>query len=223
MDEVIDRANYEWKTGMIDYKKIPFQLGAQILLRSSSNSAIRAKSKIIGVLDREFIMIERPVFSISDNITAIVEDDLMIAYVHEGYLFTFRSRFDRELISNIICIEYPNTFKVEQLREAPRIKVNLDAEISISDTKLPGMIKDISTTGCSAEIPKIISLFKGLRLVLSFTMPNDQVVNDLQCTISSVKYNQIHKKTDIGVTFSGPPEEIVKIRELVNFCMRFKF
>ena len=40
--------------------------------------------------------------------------------------------------------------------------------------------------------------------------------------IIAVKYNQIHRKTEIGVTFSGPPEEVSKIRELVHFCMRFK-
>ena len=76
---------------MIVYKKIPFQLGAEISLRSYSNPH-RTKSKIIGVLEKEFIMIENPVFSISDNITAIVEEDLMIAYLHDGYFFTFKSQ-----------------------------------------------------------------------------------------------------------------------------------
>ncbi|MDA8307920.1 MAG: PilZ domain-containing protein [Deltaproteobacteria bacterium] len=207
---------------MIVYKKIPFQLGSELLLRSSSNRSHRAKSKIIGVLEKEFIMIENPVFSISENITAIVEDDLVIAYLHDGYMFTFRSRFSRELIKNIICIDYPQTFEVEQLRDSPRIKVNLEALADISDIKLPGTVKDISETGCSVEIPKIISLFKGLGFILTFTLPNDQLVKDVQCRVTSVKYNQIHKKTDVGAAFSGPSEEIAKIRELVNFCMRFK-
>lgn len=207
---------------MIVYKKIPFQLGAQVLLRSQSNRSLRSKSKIIGVLEKEFIMIENPVFAISDNITAIVEDDLMIAYVYDGYLFTFNSRFNRDLIKNIICIDYPETFQVEQLRDGLRVKVNLKASVNISDIKLPGIIRDLSETGCSLEISKIISLFKGLGLILTFVLPNDQLVKDLECKISSVKYNQIHKKTDVGAMFSGPPEEIAKIRELVNFCMRFK-
>lgn len=207
---------------MIIYKKIPFQLGAELLLRSTSNRAHKTKSKIIGVLEKEFIMIERPVFTISDNITAVVEDDFMIAYVHDGYLFTFKSKFNRELIKNITCIDYPETFEAEQLRDAHRVKVSLQAAINISDVKLPGIVKDISETGCSVQIPKIISLFKGLACVLAFTLPNDQPIKDLQCKISSVKYNQIHKKTDIGVTFIGPPEEVAKICELVKFCMRFK-
>ncbi len=207
---------------MIVYKKVPFQLGSEILIRSSSNPSHKAKSKIIGVLEKEFIMIENPVFAISDNITAIVEDDFLVAYLYEGYLFTFKSRFNKKLIKNIICIDYPDTFEVEQLRTEPRVRVNLEAALSISDMKLSGLVKDFSETGCSLELPKIISLFKGLGLIATFTLPNDQLIKDLQCTITTVKYNQIHRKTEIGARFVAPAEEISKIRELVHFCMRFK-
>jgi c-di-GMP-binding flagellar brake protein YcgR len=207
---------------MIAYKKVPFQLGSEILLRSSSHPSHKAKSKIIGVLEKEFIMIEDPVFAISDNITAIVEDDFLVAYLHEGYLFTFRSRFNKKLIRNIVCIDYPEHFEVEQLRKEQRVKVNLEAALIISDLKLSGHVKDISETGCSFEVPKIISLFKGLGLIATFTLPNDVLIKDLQCTIIIVKYNQIHRKTEIGTTFLSPDEEISKIKELVHFCMRFK-
>ncbi|MGC9196367.1 MAG: PilZ domain-containing protein [Syntrophobacteraceae bacterium] len=207
---------------MTVYKKIPFQLGAEILVRSSSNRSHKAKSKIIGVLEKELIMIENPVFIISDNIKAIVEDDLMIAYVYDGYLFTFMSRFNRKLIKDIVCIDYPDTFDVENLREEPRVKVNIATEISMSDVKMPGTVRNLSISGALVEVPKIISLFKGLELILTFTLPNDHLIKNLKCKISGVKYNQIHKKTEISVIFEGPSEEISRIRELVNFCMRFK-
>jgi hypothetical protein len=198
--------------GMIVYKKIPFQLGSEILLRSSSNPSHKAKSKIIGVLEREFIMIENPVFAISDNITAIVEDDFLVAYLYDGYLFTFRSRFNKKLIRNIICIDYPEKFEVEQLRTEWRVRVNLQAVLDISDLKLSWHVKDLSETGCSFELPKIISLFKGNGLIATFTLPNDQLIKDLQGQTATVKYNQIHRKTEIGARFSGPAEEISKIR-----------
>jgi c-di-GMP-binding flagellar brake protein YcgR len=207
---------------MIVYKKIPFQLGSEILLRSSSSPTHKAKSRIIGVLEKEFIMIEDPVFAISDNITAIVEEDFLVAYLYDGYLFTFRSRFNKKLIRNIICIDYPENFEVEQLRTEPRVRVNLEAALNISDLKLSGLVKDISEIGCSFELPKIISLFKGIAIIATFTLPNDQLIKDVQGKIIAVKYNQIHRKTEIGVTFSGPAEEVSKIRELVHFCMRFK-
>ena len=207
---------------MIVYKKIPFQLGSEVLLRSSSSYSHKAKSKIIGVLEKEFIMIENPIFAISDNITAIVEDDLLVAYLYEGYLFTFKSRFSKKLIKNIICIDYPERFEVEQVRSDPRVKVSLEAKIYISDIQHPGIVRDISETGCSLELPKIISLFKGLGLIAAFTLPNDQSIKDLQCKVTSVKYDQIHRKMEIGASFVSPAEEISKIQELVRFCMRFK-
>jgi hypothetical protein len=208
--------------GMMVYKRIPFQLGSEILLRSTSGPLHKAKSRVIGVLEKEFIMIEDPVFAISDNITAIVEDDFLVAYLYDGYLFTFRSRFNKKLIRNIICIDYPEKFEVEQLRTEWRVRVNLQAVLCISDLKLTGLVKDLSETGCSFELPKIISLFKGNALIATFTLPNDQLIKDLQGQIATVKYNQIHRKTEIGARFSGPAEEISKIRELVRFCMRFK-
>ncbi len=207
---------------MIVYKRIPFQLGSEILLRSSSNPSHKTKSRIIGVLEKEFIMIEDPVFAISDNITAIVEEDFLVAYLYDGYLFTFKSRFNRKLIRNIVCIDYPETFETEQLRTEPRVRVNLEAALHISDLKLSGLVKDLSETGCSFELPKIISLFQGIGLIAMFTLPNDQLIKDLQCKVTTVKYSQIHRKTEIGARFSGPAEEISKIRELVHFCMRFK-
>jgi hypothetical protein len=207
---------------MIDFRKIPFQLGSQLLLRSPSNPSHKAKSRVIGVLEKEFIIIEEPVFAISDNISAIVENDLLVAYMYDGYLFTFKSRFFKKLIQNIICIDYPENFQVEQLRKETRVRVNLEANLVISDMNIAGHVKDLSDDGCSFELPKIISLFKGIGLTAVFTLPNDLPIRDLRCEITTVKYNQIHRKTNIGASFSGPPEEVSKIRELVRFCMRFK-
>ena len=207
---------------MIDFKKIPFQLGSDILLRSTLNPSHKAKSKVIGVLEKELIMIEDPVFAISDYISAVVEDDFLVAYLHDGYLFTFKSRFHKKLIRNIICIEYPENFQVEQLRKETRVKVNLEATLAISDMNISGHVKDLSDDGCSFEIPKILSLFKGIGFTATFTLPNDEMIRDLKCEITAVKYNQIHRKTGIGASFSGPAEEVAKIRELVQFCMRFK-
>jgi c-di-GMP-binding flagellar brake protein YcgR len=207
---------------MTCFKKIPFQLGAEILLRSPSNPSHKAKSKVIGVLEKEFIMIVDPVFAISDYITAIVEDNLMVAYLHEGYLFTFKSRFNKKLLNDIICIDYPQDFQVEQMRKEVRVKVNLEAKLAINDLNISGFVKDISESGAFFELPKIISTFKGIKFTATFTLPNDETIKDLQCEIMSVRYNQIHRKTGIGVSFSGPVEETSKIRELVRFCMRFK-
>jgi len=204
------------------YKKIPFQLGSEIVLRSPSNPSHRSKSKIIGVYEKEFIMIANPVFAISDNITAIVEGDFLISYLHEGCLYSFKSRFFKKLIREIICIEYPADFTVEQLKIGPRVKVNLEADLSISDMTFSGIVKELSDSGCSFELSKIISLFKGLGVFATFTLPNDQLIKNLECTITNVKYSQIYRKTAIGVKYISPAEEIARIQELVKFCMRFR-
>jgi hypothetical protein len=207
---------------MIGFKKIPFQLGSEIILRSPANPSHKAKTKVIGVLEKEFIMIEDPVFAISEHISAVVEDGFLVAYLHDGYLFTFKSRFHKKLIRNIICIDYPENFQVEQLRKETRVRVNLEATLVLSEMNISGYVKDLSEDGCSFELPKILSVFKGIKFSATFTLPNDQMIKDLKCEIVAVKYSQIQKKTIIGAGFLGPADEVSRIRELVRFCMRFK-
>ncbi|MHC1728345.1 MAG: flagellar brake protein [Syntrophobacteraceae bacterium] len=203
------------------FRRIPFHLGAQIVLRSGTNPAHRAKTKILGVLENEFIMIETPVFAVSDNISAIVEGTFFCLYLHEGYLFTFQSTFRKEFLKNVILIQYPPTFELEQLRKHPRIRVNLEASVSGQGFSASGRIKDISEGGCLLELPKG-SIMKGSKFLLTFTLPNDEPVTGVECRVMNAKFFHVRQLTEAGVGFSGPPAELAKIRELCRFCMRFK-
>ncbi len=207
---------------MSNFKKIPFQLGADLLVRSPSNPAHRAKVKLVGVVENSFIIIETPVFAISDNISAIVEGMVICSYAFEGYLFTFKSEFQKEFSRNIICIDYPHEFEVEQIRKHPRIKVNLDAEIVMGDQTVMGRVRDISEGGCLLEIPKMISVFKGIEVTATFTLPDDELVKNMRCKVKNTKIFQIKKYTAIGVAFIAPDAEIQKVVKLCRFCMRFK-
>jgi hypothetical protein len=207
---------------MIDFKKIPLQLGSQILLRSLSKPSYKAKSRIIGVLEKEFIMIEEPVYTINNPATGTVKDDFLAVYLHEGRLFTFKSHFHKTLINNMICIDYPKDFQIENLRREERIKVNLDAVMTVDDMNNSGFIKDLSYNGCLFQLSKIIPLSKGTEFAAAFSLHNNQQIKHLQCTTMSVRYDRIHQRTGIGSQFSGPEDDVSKIRELVRFCMRFK-
>lgn len=203
------------------FKRVPFQLGAEMVLRSGANPAHRAKTKILGVLENEFIMIETPVFAVSENISAIVEGNFYCRYLYEGCLFTFQSTFRKEFLKNIILIQYPATFELEQLRKHPRIRVNLEVSVSGMEFSASGRVKDISEGGCLLELPKG-SILKGSRLVTAFTLPNDEHVTGVECRVMNTRFFHVRQLTEAGVSFSGPPEELSKIRELCRFCMRFK-
>jgi len=89
---------------------------------------------------------------------------IVCSYLHEGYLFKFRSRFGKELTRNIICIDYPQEFEVEQIRQYPRIGVDLDVEVALGNEKMLGKIRGISEKGCFLELNKMVSA----RIVCNF-------------------------------------------------------
>ena len=207
---------------MSNFKKIPFQLGSDLVVRSPSNPAHKTKSKVVGVVENSFVIIETPIFAISDNISAIVEGMIICSYAFEGYLFTFNSQFQKHFSKNIICIDYPHEFDVEQVRKYPRIRVNLDVEVVLDEQKITGRIRDISEDGCLLELPKMVSVFRGIEVSVTFTLPNDELVKDLRCRVRNTKVFQLRKYTALGVMFLEPRTEIQKVEELCRFCMRFK-
>ena len=207
---------------MSNFKKIPFQLGSDLVVRSASNPAHKTKIKVVGVVENSFVIIQTPIFAISDNISAVVEGMIICSYAFEGYVFTFKSQFQREFSKNIICIDYPLEFEVEQVRKFPRVRVNLDVEAVMDDQSIVGRVRDISEDGCLVEFPKIVSIFKGIDISITFTLPNDELVKDLRCKIRNTKILQLKKTTALGMAFLSPDAEIQKVVKLCRFCMRFK-
>ncbi|MFZ2446844.1 MAG: PilZ domain-containing protein [Syntrophobacteraceae bacterium] len=223
--ELISKEGIEEKTGeTTPSKKLPLQLNSTLILYSVTNSAHRAKTKVLGAVENDFIMVERPSFSISDRLSAVVECDYMATYLHEGYLYRFRTRHREDLTKNIICLDYPRRIETIQLRKHRRIKVSVEAKFELNALEQPirGFMKDISEGGCLLVLPAILHLAKGTPVLITFKLPDDQLVEKLQCTALNIQQVYIRQYTAIGMSFSGPPEELEKVRVFCEFCKRFR-
>jgi len=202
-------------------RKIPFELGATMVLRSLANTAHRAKTKIIGVIHHDIIMIENPVFEVNDRLSASVGDFLCL-YMLDGRVYKFTSRFHKDILKNIIAIEYPDYFEVQQLRKHPRVKVILEVEVTLGDRQFAGDIKDISEGGCGLELPSMVPVVKGTEMVLTFVLPDNQVIEGMRCTIMNMQYLYAWRKTHVGMSFLGPESELKKIQKFSQMCMYFR-
>jgi c-di-GMP-binding flagellar brake protein YcgR len=208
------------------FKKLPLQLDSELAIHSASSSAHHARSKILGAVLNDFIMIEEPVFSISDRLAAVVEDDYVCSFCQEGFLYKFTSRRRQAIMRGIIAIDYPSEYEVRQLRKHHRVKVNIAAqlEVAFGDEGEPirGNMKDISDGGCLVVLPTIVSFMKGTPASLTFTLPDDQVVKALKCKVMNIHHSHIKRCTGIGLNFSEPETELGKVRKFCDFCKRFR-
>ncbi len=205
-------------------KKLPLQINSQIMLYDVSNTAHRARTRIIGAVEHDCIMIERPEFSISDRLSAVVDSDYTCSYLHEGYLYRFRTKQKKELSKKIVCIEYPDKFETIQLRKHRRIKVSVEAkfEIASMDQPVRGSVKDISEGGCMLVLPAIVHIPKGALAAITFKLPDDQLVEKVQCTVRNIQQVYMRQYTAIGMSFNGPGEELEKVRAFCDFCKKFR-
>lgn len=205
-------------------KRLPLQINSPIMLYDVSNPANRSKARIFGAVEHDFIMIERPVFSVSDRLSAIVECDYSCTYLHDGYLYRFRTKQKKELTKNIVCIEYPDKFETIQLRKHRRIKVSTEARFELADSDQPirGSLKDISEGGCLLVLPAILHIAKGTHAAVTFKLPDDQLVEKMQCTVRNIQQVYMRQYTAIGMSFNGPNEELEKVRGFSEYCKKFR-
>ena len=200
---------------------IPFRIEDGLVVQSADNKRLMAKSRIIGALRGEFIMITDPTVQINDRISAAIHDNIQCFYLNKNGLYSFRSRYRKELVNNVICIEYPQKVQVRERRRDRRIKVDIDACFNLSDYAdlFYGAMTDISAGGCRLVLKKQTSVSEGAEAVLTFRLPNKVLVDKLEATVVKASHIMKNKATSLGISFTGPPDELSKVTNFCEFCM----
>jgi len=201
-----------------DLRTLPFQLGSELALVSISNPALKAKTAVYGAVPGRMIIIEEPRFALSERF-ADPSSEFMCAYLHGNHILKFRSKFIKHLLMNVIGIDYPLEVERIQIRSSTRIAVNIETEVLLG-TKygtISGRMADISKGGCRLELPKLIQAQKGSKFYLSFTLPDNQSIDNLACAVMLVK--QLSDKTVVGVRFSTRSQAIMKVEKFCKLCV----
>ncbi len=203
--------------------RIPLRIDDEIIVRSLAISAHRAKSRIVGADHGKLILIKEPVVVVNDRFLAIFDHDFECAYFNEGYRYNFVSRYRSHVVDDIVCIEYPKEAEVHQIRKHRRIKVNIEAKFTVSGypSWLSADMADISKGGCRLILKSKVNMKMGLRVLLVFSLPNNEVVDELKAEVLSCRSIDCGESTEIGLSFSGPRRELSKISDFCEFCMFF--
>ncbi|MFZ0932647.1 MAG: PilZ domain-containing protein [Syntrophobacteraceae bacterium] len=197
---------------------IPFQLGSEIVLKSTLNPALTAKTIVYGTVLGEMIIIEEPLFSLTGRFAGQSEE-FLCAFMYGNHLLKFKSKFVKHLFKNVIGIDYPKDVERIQVRSSTRIPVNIETVVhaGTKDVTIPGRMADISEGGCRLESPGFIKMQKGSKFYLSFTLPENEIIDDLVCAVMNVRH--LHDNTIVGVRFSGPPQAMMKVEKFYRLCV----
>src|SRR5208283_4053366 len=203
--------------------RIPLKIDDEIMVRSFATVAHRAKSRIIGAVHGDFILIQEPVVVINDRFLAVFDNVFECSYFAAGYRYKFLSRYRSHVLSNIVCIEYPKQVDVHQVRKHRRINVNIETKFAIlgAPNWFSGDMTDISEGGCCLILNSKVPVTKGMRVLLVFRLPNEDVIDELRGVVLRSTPIEGSEATEVGLSFTGPQSELAKISSFCGFCMFF--
>lgn len=205
-------------------RELPLTLGGELVVRSLVNPAEMAKCKIVGAVHNDFIFITEPVIRINDRLTAFIEGTFSCSYFSSGFLYVFQSRCRQVVMDGVVCIEYPTRWEIKQLRKHRRIRVNIETEFRgpAITTPLYADMTDISSGGCRLTFHPTVGLVQGMYGVITFTLPNEQLVRRMKCQVMNSNHFKTRETTEVGLKFIGPVTEVDKVMAFCEFCMFFE-
>ncbi|MGC9195287.1 MAG: flagellar brake protein [Syntrophobacteraceae bacterium] len=202
-----------------DFYVIPLRLGADIVLKAAVNPSLKTKSTVYGAVPGQMIMVEEPQFVLNERFTFICQE-FECVYLHNVYLYKFRSDFIKEIIPSVIGIGYPVAVERVQIRAYARMPVAIETEVFLGakEGTVTALMEDLSVGGCRLQLPRLVQVQKGANFQLSFIMPDNTIVKNLICVVRNIKVLHGKKATVIGACFAEGSPVVNKIEQ---FCRLF--
>jgi c-di-GMP-binding flagellar brake protein YcgR len=204
--------------------RLPLRIDDTIIVRSIEHPAHMARSRILGAMHGEFILITEPTVKVNDRLWAIFDGGYLCAYFKDGILYNFQSRYRRDLINGTVCIEYPKEIEFRRIRRHRRIKVNIETRCTLlnSGEQFPADMADISFAGCRLVFSEGVRMAVGANVSLTFNLPNEALVSEIRALVVRANRLKDLQSTEAGLSFSGPQNEVSKVSNFCEFCMFFE-
>ena len=198
---------------------IPFELGSEIVLKSTTNPALKEKTTVYGAVPGRMIMVEEPLFSLSERFAGLSEG-FSCGYLHGNHLLRFESKFNKRLFANVIGIDYPKKVERIRIRSSTRIPVNIETQVFLGaeDETISATMVDISEGGCRLEFPSLTETQVGSKFGVTFMLPDNQDVDNLTCSVRNMEHFHENEAAQVGVSFSGPGQAIMKVKNFCKLC-----
>jgi c-di-GMP-binding flagellar brake protein YcgR len=109
------------------------------------------------------------------------------------------------------------------VRKHRRIKVNIEVKYAIigAPNWSTADMLDISLGGCRVVMKSKVSMIKGMKALLAFSLPSEDDINDLRVEVVRTMQLPDGETTEVGFIFIGPQSELAKVGSFCDFCLFF--
>jgi hypothetical protein len=184
---------------------------------------IRCASFFRGSKEHQYVLIDHP---LHNGFPARMEENksCVVRFISEGNVFGFSGHI-LSVIRHpfpLVFLTYPNQLESINLRTTPRYPVRIEASYAHQpqEGSAPesgtGLIINISEGGCLLEGKDFFD--PGSRLTLSFTIPPQEPVQELEVEVKRVKKRD--EQAHLGLTFITPSES--NARKINDYLARMK-
>ena len=123
-------------------------LGTQIVLQFDGSEE-RFKSHLVGLEPGSFLILAMP--RLDRGRSQLIEaPGLILRYVYAGSVYGFRARLQGHILnpSPLLFLSYPPSVESLNLRKKHRVTCRIPATATVRETRLEGIILDLSASGC---------------------------------------------------------------------------
>lgn len=162
------------------------QIGERVQLRLTGRNSMSQtyyQSRLVGYIRGQTILLTTPMAD-GKRIDMIDGDTLECRMLNGSHIHIFDSEVVRTCVSPVhyLHLRYPTLVKMQKLRNAPRVRVNLAATVTgPSGEQENGRIIDLSPDGAQIILPRHVG-GNGQSLKISFPASADELKNTLTLT-----------------------------------------
>ncbi|MBU0516213.1 MAG: flagellar brake protein [Proteobacteria bacterium] len=161
--------------------------GLKIFLeRNVAGQELRTSVGLVGVKEGQFLITERPVF-FRGNLFSAVGCDCVVRFLHQGVMYGFITEVlhIQHHPCPLVYLAYPELVEKVNLRHEERYPVKVRSMVFYQDVdefkSVPGMMIDLSCSGCRVGCPLFIDTDE--RLELSFRLDDEPASDRLPAIV----------------------------------------
>lgn len=194
---------------------LEFGMRLTIIIKFGPNDEYTLQSNLIGMKDKQFLLLDISPKAIEDLITRKTNNvNVIIRGITDtelGDIIAFKSQII-SLVSRptwLLFIKFPTHFETKPIRANKRFKLNIPVEVYHKEEMYKAILSDFSSSGCGILFDKSVSLEKGTEVTIKPSLNSFPETSPV-CHLVNVK--KVPNGLFVGIRFDNELELVDELK-----------
>lgn len=155
-------------------RELEIEVGTPVALQIEG-VAERLASTLVGIKKGEYGIVTMPASRIGLESKLHRGNSIVVRYIHDGRAFAFQSVLLGSIKDPVplLILNCPRVLEIHSLRGEDRINCRLPSEVVAGEENLPGVVVDLSASGCQfwTGAEEVQALAEGAVIELALSLP----------------------------------------------------